>query len=46
VVARDLPLGLGLVAGIVAGIAAAVLVDAVVGRRRKATVQPREDRPS
>jgi predicted branched-subunit amino acid permease len=46
VVARDLPLGLGLVAGIVAGIAAAVLVDAVVGRRRKAAVQPREDRPS
>lgn len=46
VVARDLPLGLGLVAGIVAGIAAAVIVDSMVGRRRKAIAQPQEDQPS
>jgi predicted branched-subunit amino acid permease len=46
VLARDLPLGLGLVAGIVAGIAAAMTVDAVVGRRRKASAQPQQDRPS
>lgn len=46
VVARDLPLGLGLVAGIVAGIAAAVIVDAMVGGRSKATAQPQQDQPS
>jgi predicted branched-subunit amino acid permease len=46
VVARDLPLGLGLVAGIVAGIAAAVVVDSMVARRRKAIAQPQEDQPS
>ena len=46
VVARDLPLGLGLVAGIVAGIAAAVTVDSIVGRRRKAAAQPQQDQPS
>lgn len=45
VVARDLPLGLGLVAGIVAGIAAAVIVDSMVGRRRRAVAKPQEDRP-
>jgi predicted branched-subunit amino acid permease len=46
VVARDLPLGLGLVAGLVAGIAAAVIVDSVVGRGRKTVAQPQEDQPS
>jgi predicted branched-subunit amino acid permease len=46
VVARDLPLGLGLVAGIVAGIAAAVIVDSMIGSRRQAVAQPQEDQPS
>ena len=46
VVARDLPLGLGLVAGIVAGIAAAVIVDSMVGGRSKAAAQPQQDQPS
>ena len=46
VMARGLPLGLGLVAGLVAGLAVAVMVDSVVGRRRKAVTQPEQDRPS
>jgi predicted branched-subunit amino acid permease len=45
ILARHLPLGLGLIAGIVGGIVVAVAVDALIARR-KATVQRAEEEPS